>query len=309
MSGKGASTRPWILVGFLCLLWLASVDAGQGPPFRLPLPPPPPANDLGLILSYVTVSAAKNADAPRLASDNFHLFEDGKEQKIAYFAVQAQPLSIGILWGGGTGFDAEMPDLDVRECPRAFVRNSVAGSEFFLMQDDTVTTSYTTEPQRLPLNYARSGSSSDSVFIGLDVLKESAHPRKILLVIAQPAGGGGGQLQKEYVERAAIRLGSSQVHVVSFWDGDSRTLNHEGSLFLNELVELTGGSYYLGPLSRTICPNLAKELRMQYLIGYHSTNSARDGKWRKLSVKVDAPEGGPKLSARIKRGYYAAKGN
>jgi Ca-activated chloride channel family protein len=97
------------------------------------------------------------------------------------------------------------------------------------------------------------------------------------------------------------------VHVVSFWDGDARSLNHEGSLFLNEMVELTGGSYYLGPVSRVICPNLAKELKVQYLIGYHPTNDAKDGKWRKLSVKVDSPADGPKLSARIKRGYYAAK--
>jgi Ca-activated chloride channel homolog len=230
------------------------------------------------------------------------LLEDGKAQQIDYFAVQAQPISIGIIWGGGTASDP-----DVRDCPRAFVRNSVLGSEYFLMQNDTVTTSYTTDATRIPLIFAWSGSSSDSIFIGLDVLKESANPRKILLVVAEPGGGGGGQLQREYVERAAIRLGSSQVHVVSFWDGDVRTLNHEGSLFLNEMVELTGGSYYLGPVSRVICPNLAKELRVQYLIGYHPTNNAKDGKWRNLSVKVDSPTVGPKLSARIKRGYYAAK--
>ena len=181
------------------------------------------------------------------------------------------------------------------------------GSEYFLMQNDTVTTPYNTDATRIPQNFAWSGASSDTVFIGLDVLKESANPRKILLVIAKPEGGSGGQLQNEYVERAAIRLGSSQVHVVSFWDGDARTLNHEGSIFLNELVELTGGSYYLGPVNRTACANLAKELRLQYLIGYHPTNTEKDGKWRKLSVKVDTPDGSPKLSARIKRGYYAAK--
>ena len=80
-----------------------------------------------------------------------------------------------------------------------------------------------------------------------------------------------------------------------------------GSIFLSELVDLTGGSYYLGPVSNSVCANLAKELRVQYLIGYHPTNTAKDGKWRKLSVKVDSPASGAKLSARIKRGYYAAK--
>jgi len=207
MPGRGASPRPWILIGLLSLVWLVSVDTGQTPPFRPPLPPPSPTSDFDLILSYVTVTAAKDAEAPRLVEGNFHILEDGKEQQIDYFAVQSQPLSIGIVWGGGTGFDDPAPDPDVRECPRAFVRNSVMGSEYFLMQNDTVTTSYTTDATRIPFTFAWSGSSSDSIFIGLDVLKESANPRKILLVIAKPQGGGGGQLQREYVERAAIRLG------------------------------------------------------------------------------------------------------
>src|SRR6185295_9671226 len=122
--------------------------------------PPPPPDDLSLVLSYVTVTAAKNAETPRLASANFHILEDGQEQKIDYFAIQSQPLSIGIVWGGGTGFDATAPDPDVRECPRAFMKNTVMGSEYFLLQEDTVTTSYTTDPTRIPFNFARSGSSS-----------------------------------------------------------------------------------------------------------------------------------------------------
>jgi hypothetical protein len=46
---------------------------------------------------------------------------------------------------------------------------------------------------------------------------------------------------------------------------------------------------------------------VQYLIGYRSTNNAKDGKWRTLKVSVESPENGPKLKARVKRGYYAAK--
>ena len=118
-------------------------------------------------------------------------------------------------------------------------------------------------------------------------------------------------MQSEYVERVASRLSAqgahaSQVHVLSFVAGASDA-NHPGSIFLSELVDLTGGTYYMGPVSNSVCANLAKELRVQYLIGYHPTNTVKDGKWRKLSVKVESPQGGAKLSARIKRGYYAAK--
>ena len=309
MSGSGASPRPRIFFAFVFLLWLASIEAGQLP-VRFPLPPPPPP-DPDLILSYVTVTAAKHVDVPRLPSQSFHIFEDGKEQKNDYFIVQSQPVSIGFLWGDGTAFDTPGPDRDERECPRTFVRNSVPLSEFFLMQSDTVTTSYTTEPTRLPLNYARSGASSDTVYIGLDVLKESANPRKFLVVITSPGGGDGGQLQREYVERVASALSShggqaTQVHVISFVHG-AENVNHEASIFLSEVVDLTGGAYNMVTVSNSICAQIAKELRVQYLIGYHSTNTAKDAKWRKLSVKVDSPSGGPKLSARIKRGYYAAK--
>jgi len=259
------------------------------------------------VLSYVTVTATKNEIPPRLSAKDFRLVEDNTEQRIDYFAVQDQPVSVGIVWGGGTGFDATAPDPEVRECPRAFMKNAPPGSEYFLLSGDKVTTSFTTLVERIPMNFAWSGSSSDSIFIGLDVLKEAAYPRKILFVIAKPEGGGGGQLQSDYVERAAIRLGSTQVHVVSFFGGDVREINHEGSIFFSELSDLTGGSYYLGPGSSVICANLARELRVQYLIGYHPTSKAKDGKWRKLSIKLDSATDSGKLKPRIRRGYYAAK--
>jgi Ca-activated chloride channel family protein len=47
------------------------------------------------------------------------------------------------------------------------------------------------------------------------------------------------------------------------------------------------------------------ELRNQYLLGYAPTNRARDGKWRQVTVKLDAPRGFPKLSVRAKKGYFA----
>jgi len=282
---------------------MTAVAVGQLPARRPLVPPPPP--DFNLILSYITVTASKGT-APRLSAKDFQLFEDNEEQKIDYFAVQDQPATIGILWGGGTGFDNPGPDPDVRECPRAFMKNMVAGSEYFLLSGDTVTTPYTTNIGLIPNNFRLSGASTDTVFIGFDVLKEAANSRRILLVITTQQGGGGGQLENAYVERAAIRQ-AYQTHIMSFSGPTTEPQNNEGQIFLNEIAELTGGSFFFGVPSRVACVNLAKELQVQYLVGYHPTNSAKDGKWRRLSVKVNAAEDGPKLKARIRRGYYAAK--
>ena len=290
-----------LIIAGLLLPWIL---AASQVPVRRPLVPPPPP-DFSLIISYVTVTASKGA-APRLTAKDFQLFEDNEEQKIEYFAVQDQPATVGILWGAGTAFDDPAPEPDVRECPKTFMRNLVTGSEYFLLSGDTVTTPYTTNIESIPRAFRLSGASSDTVYLGLDVLKEGANSRRLLLVITNPGGGGGGQLQNMFVERRAIAQGY-QIHILSFDRGAESVTNHEGQIFLNEVADLTGGSYYSGPPSTVHCANLAKDLRMQYMIGHHSTNSAKDGKWRRLTVKVNLSEGGTKLKAHIRRGYYAAK--
>ena len=292
-----------LLLVVLTLSLLASGTAGQLPARRPLIAAPPP--DFDLILSYVTVTASKGV-APRLSAKDLQLFEDNKEQKIDYFAVQDQPATVGILWGGGTAFDDPPPDFDMRECPKTFMKNMVPGSEYFVLSGDAVTTSYTTNIELIPPAFRLSGANTDTVYIGLDVLKEGANSRKLLLVITTPQGGGGGQLQNTYVESAAIRQGY-QTHIMSFSGPTTEPQNNEGQIFLNEIAELTGGSFFFGVPSRVACVNLAKELQVQYLVGYHPTNSAKDGKWRRLSVKVNSAEDGPKLKARIRRGYYAAK--
>lgn len=301
LERKGGLPVRTLLILTLSLL---STAGGGQLPARRPLTPVPPP-DFDLILSYVTVTASKGV-APRLSGKDFQLFEDDKEQKIDYFAVQDQPATIGILWGAGTGFDNPAPDPDVRECPRVFMKNMVTGSEYFLLSGDTVTTPYTTNIELIPRNFRLSGASADTVYIGLDVLKEGANSRRILLVITTRQGGGGGQLQNTYVERAAIRQGY-QTHIMSFTKDAGELLDGEGQIFLNEVAELTGGSFFFGNPSFAACANLAKELQVQYLVGHHPTNAAKDGKWRKLTIRVTSPEDGPKLKARIRRGYYAAK--
>ena len=49
---------------------------------------------------------------------------------------------------------------------------------------------------------------------------------------------------------------------------------------------------------------ISEELRSQYTLGYYPTNTARDGKFRK--IKVDMTDKDMKVLAR--KGYYAPKG-
>jgi Ca-activated chloride channel family protein len=54
-----------------------------------------------------------------------------------------------------------------------------------------------------------------------------------------------------------------------------------------------------------ICTKIAVELKNQYMLGYRSTNEAKDGAWRKIRLKTNPPKGLPNLNVRGKTGYYA----
>ena len=46
---------------------------------------------------------------------------------------------------------------------------------------------------------------------------------------------------------------------------------------------------------------ISEELRSQYTLGYYSTNTARDGTYRKIKVETDAQESGRAHAPRVLR--------
>ena len=77
-----------------------------------------------------------------------------------------------------------------------------------------------------------------------------------------------------------------------------------GRDYLDKLSEYSGGLVFDGRENlKATFAQVAKELASQYSIGYYSSNTKRDGKFRKVTVKVDRAG----LIARTKKGYYPAK--
>jgi VWFA-related protein len=65
---------------------------------------------------------------------------------------------------------------------------------------------------------------------------------------------------------------------------------------MNTFARMTGGRAYFprfeGELP-AIFHDIAADIRNQYLLAYHPTNSKLDGTYRKLKVELIAPGGGP----------------
>ncbi len=76
---------------------------------------------------------------------------------------------------------------------------------------------------------------------------------------------------------------------------------------MSRLAEVSGGRRFkaAGNLHNlgAAFAQIAEEMRSLYSISYVSTNPKRDGKFRKINVKVDLP----KVRVRARKGYSAPK--
>jgi Ca-activated chloride channel family protein len=87
---------------------------------------------------------------------------------------------------------------------------------------------------------------------------------------------------------------------------DEQRLNMEyerGRSYLHSLADVTGGTVYVADRLENLgnaFSQIAAELRSQYSLGYISTNQKKDGKYRKVTVKIDLPG----CIVKAKKGYY-----
>jgi Ca-activated chloride channel homolog len=90
-------------------------------------------------------------------------------------------------------------------------------------------------------------------------------------------------------------------------DEDEQRMQMEiqrGRSYLHDLAEATGGTLYAADGMDSLggaFGKIATELRSLYNLGYISTNQKKDGKFRKLTVKVDRPD----AVVKAKKGYYS----
>jgi hypothetical protein len=265
-----------------------------------------------MVLTYVTVTDKDHRSVAGLTQKNFKITEDKVDQTIELFAVENGPVTIGFVLGG--------PPPESRGVPLAFLKATPWTNEFFLINDDhhppggTVIQSFTTDILKATAIYPAGGVSPDSIYMGLDYLKEAANKRKILMLIggtlnadAQPGSG----LDPYYVERMATKQEVQVYSILTSNEGDASDAFDDGG-GTSDIAPLTGGRSYMAPpvssALESTAIEIARGLGVQYEIGYRSTNPAPDGKWRSIKVSVvNPPEGSGKLSVWTKAGYYTDK--
>ncbi len=272
--------------------------------------------DTTLVLIPVTVTDPMNRFVTGLDRDNFKLFEEKKEQPITQFSSEDAPLSIGIIFdcSGSMGHKMEKSRLAVTQ----FFKTANPEDEFFLVQfSDTAhliqsfTKSLEDIQNRLTFSQSKGRTALlDAVYLGLHEMKKAKNPRKALLIISD--GGDNNSRYTESEIKNLVKEADVQIYAIGIYEpvsGRSRTPEESsGPALLTEIADQTGGrQYQVDNLNELpdVAAKIGVELRNQYILGYSPLNAGRDGKYRRVQVKIIQPRGLPPLRAFWKLGYYA----
>ena len=253
-----------------------------------------------------------------LTQDDFHVFEDNAPQTIVSFQHSDLPVSIGILIdNSGSMRDKRSAvvtaalDLVRASNPddEAFIVNF--SDEAFLDQD------FTSSIAKLNDGLAHIQSAGgtalyDAVVAAANHLAEGArHPKQVLLIITDGEDDASSLNLEQTIHRVQDLQGPV-VYSIGLLFGNDNTAGEvrTAKRALNVLSAETGGlAFFPRSLSDvdSVAAEVARDIRNQYTIGYHSTIPMSLGGYRIVRVDAMAPHHG-KLFVRTRSGYYPQTG-
>jgi len=293
-----------------------------------PRPTRPPASSQGtdrrpnlrvdttLVLINVTVTDPMNRFVTGLEKEHFRLFEDKVEQKVTHFASEDAPLSVGLVFDCSGSMGPKLAKS--RQAAAAFFKTANPQDEFFLVQFNDrpeVVVPFTTNTEeiqnRLAFTQSRGRTALlDAIYLAMNHMKKARNPRKALLVISD--GGDNSSRYTESEIRNIVREADVQIYAIGIFEpigNRGRTAEElAGPGLLSDIAEQTGGRHF--PVENInelpdVAAKIGIELRNQYLLGYTPINQERDGKYRRVTVRLVQPKGLPPLRAFWRLGYYA----
>jgi VWFA-related protein len=277
-----------------------------------------------------------------LKKENFRISEDGSAQTITNFAATEAPITIVLLLEfSRLGY--QIFTYNARNWSAAFLRN--------LKPSDWVALETFNMRSHVEVDFTHDGNevmqglyglvfppfSESNLFDALaDVLDrmKDVKGKKAVLVLAS----GMDTFSRMNLDQVMKRIRETDATIFTVGVGEQLFLRADASGSLGSVGQLnflqaenqlktfaaiTGGRAWFPRFDGeipSIMADLATSLRNQYSMAYSPSNTALDGKYRKLKVELVAPDGGPltvtdqkgkkvKFQVYARQGYTAPKSN
>ena len=272
--------------------------------------------ETALVLIPTTVTDPLNRYVLGLHKDDFHLFEDGAEQSITHFSGEDVPLSLGLVFDSSGSMGDKLRTS--RQAALQFLKTMNAQDEAFLIEfsdSASLAVPFTSRIDEIEdkLNSVTPGGLTamlDAGELALREMKNAKNPRKTILFISD--GGDNNSKYSAAEIQKLVREADVQIYAMGVYEPDIFVgMSKEevsGPHLLSALAEQTGGRAYSASNPNdlpSVAARIGIELRNQYVLAYSPKNHARDGKYRRVEVKVAEPPGIPNLKLHWRLGYYA----
>jgi VWFA-related protein len=293
-------------------------DQGQGPVIK---------SEVTLVNLFATVRDKNHRIVTDLKQDDFKVAEDGKDEKVAFFSKEmALPITLGLLLDTSGSEQFMLPAI--QDAGGRFMHRVLKkGDEAMVISFDSdvdLLSDFTDDKQILdrainkarinipgggslagnpgPVGGQQTGTALyDAIYLACGDKLNGEAGRKAIVIVTDAQDEGSKVKLEEAVEVA--QRTDTVVHILLVADprfGGNMSVAHK-------LTEDTGGRLIVIRSEKNLeeaFDQISEELRSQYTLGYYPTNTARDGKFRKIKVETNNHD----LKVLARKGYYAPKG-
>jgi Ca-activated chloride channel family protein len=267
--------------------------------------------DSRLVVLNVSVFDQQGKVVRDLPKNAFTVYEDGAKQDVTTFRQEDVPISLGLIIDNS----ASMTDKKdrVASAALAMVKASNPDDEVFIINFNeraVLAREFTNNIKDLEsslrqLDAKGETAMRDALLLGIEHLRHRGRrDKKVLLVVTDGEDNSSGETQSHLIETA--QQNGVIIYAIGLLSAEEPQSAARARKQLEELTEQTGGrAWFPNDVSEisTITPEIAHEIRNQYILAYTPTNLATDGSYRKVRVEVNMPG----TTVRTRSGYYAPR--
>jgi Ca-activated chloride channel family protein len=273
---------------------------------------------IDLVALNVVVTDGHDKFVSGLSAEDFAILEDGVPQQVSFFSAAAVPMDLALLLDTSASMIDKMNV--VHEAATGFVSSAKPGDRVTIVDiKDGVRVLH---PLNEDLEAARAAIRSTrarggtALYNGLYMtLKEMVKQRRSneevrrqAILVLSDGDDTASLVGFDDVMDVAKQSGIA-IYTITLKTALQRLLAYDtaisGEYAMRSLAQETGARAFFPAQAAELADVygiIAEELASQYTLGYISTNSVRDGAYRRVSVRVAQPD----VRTRTRTGYVAS---
>ncbi len=268
------------------------------------------SDNVNLVLLDVSVKDSQGGYASGLTQADFHVFEEGRPQKITAFANVDTPVTVGLVVDNSGSMRFKRPQVVLAGL--AFAKESNPKDEFFVINfnnhivrglPEKIPFTDNLQKLRSALYYGEPAGQTalyDAIAYSLKHLELSRQDKRTLIVVSD----GGDNVSRTSLPELMTLIEASRatIYTIGLFDPNDRDSNPR---VLRKLARVSGGEFFEPNALNEILPvfhKISVDIRSRYSIGYIPEDIGSKRVLRSIRVTATAKDY-RKLIVRTRSAY------